>query len=177
MLRRWRQDDIPRTSIVSLDRTIRLAVSSRITEKKTNSSFVSACKVVRNGSWMEITFFIFGCFLAVVNGICGWPVLFYFTASFAQDISDILINKLLHQNMNWFNTKTQGELISTISKSSGLVQTALGDKLGIFISSTSNVTICLITCLWSGWKLTLAMSFVYPILIAISKLSSKVQIF
>uniref|UniRef100_T1JCV2 ABC-type xenobiotic transporter n=1 Tax=Strigamia maritima TaxID=126957 RepID=T1JCV2_STRMM len=114
--------------------------------------------------------------LELITGYLMVLILNFTSERIVFHLKKLYFKNLLKQDICWFDTRSQGELTSSIMRNLSLVQVALGEKLGTFLMCTSEVLVSLIFCFWNGWKLTLVMSCLYPILFGLGKFNFQMKI-
>jgi len=111
--------------------------------------------------------------LAIV-GIVSFIASFFYYAflnitalSQTTKIRSLVFNSLLKQEIAWHEKTSPGELSSRIISDTIIIEEGLGQKLGILVQNIFTFVFCIVLAFTSGWKLTLYMSSIIPVLIII----------
>nr|QUF59436.1 ATP-binding cassette transporter Abcb1-3 [Brachionus angularis] len=116
----------------------------------------------------------------VLLGI-GTMVLGYFQVAFwimaaerqVKKIRQTLFGCILKQNIGWFDTYKSGELTNRLTDDVNKIKDGIGDKLGNAIQYVSTFLVAVIISLVKGWKLTLVILSISPLLFCSSFLFTK----
>ncbi|XP_035227949.1 ATP-dependent translocase ABCB1-like, partial [Stegodyphus dumicola] len=87
----------------------------------------------------------------------------------------MFMESILKQDIGWFDTNKTGDFASRISGDMSKIQDGLGDKVPILISFISSTILSFASAFYYGWKLSLVILSVSPLLIAGMALLSKNQ--
>ncbi|XP_078519788.1 ATP-dependent translocase ABCB1-like isoform X2 [Lissotriton helveticus] len=80
---------------------------------------------------------------------------------------------ILHQEMSWFDTAKTGTLNSRLTDDINTIRDGLGDKVSMFAQYLSNFVAGIVIGFAYGWKLTLVILSICPLLAATAAISSK----
>ncbi|KAL8574859.1 hypothetical protein ACOMHN_044881 [Nucella lapillus] len=102
-----------------------------------------------------------GSFVLSILQVAGWV-----TASERQifKMRRAFFKAILRQNMAWFDTNPSGELTTRLSDDLERIRDGLGDKFGMVIRAVSQFVAGLVIGLYFGWKLSLVMMSIAPLL-------------
>ncbi|XP_069067783.1 ATP-dependent translocase ABCB1-like isoform X1 [Pleurodeles waltl] len=81
---------------------------------------------------------------------------------------------ILHQEMSWFDRAKTGTLNSRLTDDINTIRDGLGDKVSMFAQYLSNFVAGIVIGFVYGWKLTLVILSICPLLAATAAVSSKV---
>lgn len=79
-----------------------------------------------------------------------------------RTIRQTYIRSLLRQDISYFDTCTPGSVATSISNNADLIQTGLGEKVGVAFQSMAMLVSAFIIAFTQGWKLTLVTATTLP---------------
>nr|XP_057939638.1 ATP-dependent translocase ABCB1-like isoform X3 [Doryrhamphus excisus] len=79
-------------------------------------------------------------------------------------IRELFFHNVIRQDISWFDTNKTGHLITHLTDNIDKIQEGIGDKLGMLIKTIFTFILCLLLGLSRGWKLTLVMLAISPLL-------------
>ncbi|KAL6608846.1 P-loop containing nucleoside triphosphate hydrolase protein [Neocallimastix sp. 'constans'] len=82
-------------------------------------------------------------------------------------IRSLVYKSLLNQDIEWHEKTSPGELSSRIISDTILIEDGIGSKVGTLIQNITTFIACYIIAFTNGWKLTLLMMTVMPVLLII----------
>ncbi|XP_063421437.1 ATP-dependent translocase ABCB1-like isoform X2 [Mytilus trossulus] len=108
-------------------------------------------------------------YIAIAGGVmvCGYvQVSFWAVASERQAhrIRDMFLRNVLRQEIGWFDTHETGELNTRLSDDINKIHEGIGDKMGSCLQWTSGFLTGFIIGFIYGWKLTLVILAISPLL-------------
>lgn len=113
---------------------------------------------VNKNSLYFVYLFIAKFFLVYIHTSC-----FTITATRAtRAIRLAYIRSLLRQDISYFDTCTPGSVATSISNNADMIQTGLGEKVGVACQSIAMLTSAFIVAFTQGWKLTLVTATTLP---------------
>lgn len=84
------------------------------------------------------------------------------------DLRKDLFNAIITQEVEFFDTRRTGDLVSRLNSDTLLVQDAVSIKLSVLIRYTIQVIVGLVLMSFISWKLTVTLGFILPVIVAIS---------
>ncbi|XP_076435094.1 ATP-dependent translocase ABCB1-like [Babylonia areolata] len=122
------------------------------------------------------TFAIYYVIIGVVVTVCGYlQVVTWMTASERQShrIRNRFLYNILRQDIGWFDTHETGELNTRMSDDILKIHDGIGDKVATLIQGYSGTIAGFIIGFYYGWKLTLVILAVSPLLVVSAALFGK----
>ncbi|XP_076438755.1 ATP-dependent translocase ABCB1-like [Babylonia areolata] len=122
------------------------------------------------------TFAIYYVIIGVVVTVCGYvQVVTWMTASERQShrIRNHFLYNVLRQDIGWFDTHESGELTARLADDILKIHDGIGDKVATLIQGYSGTISGFIIGFYYGWKLTLVILTVSPLLIVSAALFGK----
>eukprot|EP00794_Sanderia_malayensis_P011087 gene11087-12255_t len=89
----------------------------------------------------------------------------------AKRIRTKCFNRIIRQDIGWFDVKDAGELSTRITEDVTKVQNGIGDKVGMLIHSVSMFLASFVIGFIYSWKLTLVMLAVTPLMVIVTALT------
>lgn len=90
-------------------------------------------------------------------------------------IKCLFMYSIMRQDIGWFDTNQTGDFTSRVTIDLERIREGIGEKLGIFVYFLSTTILSFICALAVGWKLTLVIMSLMPILIGSAAIMSKIQ--
>ncbi|KAL8602924.1 hypothetical protein ACOMHN_062619 [Nucella lapillus] len=122
------------------------------------------------------TFAIYYVIIGAVVVICGYTqVVAWMTASERQSqrIRNRFLYNVLRQDIGWFDTNETGELNTRLADDILKIHDGIGDKVGTLIQWNSGALAGFIIGFYYGWKLTLVILAVSPLLVVSAAIFGK----
>ncbi len=109
--------------------------------------------------------------------LCYFQIAFWLMPSEKQtrEIRKQLFESILRQDIGWFDTYKSEELNNRLTEDVNKIKDGIGDKLGNGIQYVSTFFISVIISFARGWKLTLVILSISPLLFISSFLFTKVS--
>ncbi|KAH6559790.1 hypothetical protein BASA61_000416 [Batrachochytrium salamandrivorans] len=107
------------------------------------------------------------CVLGVVTFVTSYgQMCFWMLAgeNQAKRIRELYFKAILRQEVAWFDETSTGELTTRMNADTSLIQEGLSDKVGLMIQFTSSFVAGFIIGFVKGWKLSLVLTTVFPVL-------------
>ncbi|PSR88794.1 P-loop containing nucleoside triphosphate hydrolase protein [Coniella lustricola] len=123
----------------------------------------------------------FWCILLTAVGAAVWICNFVFMAAWvifgeliAKNTRDTLFDNLMHKDMAWFDSQTDGisSSLSSMQVQTRELQIAMSQVMGFLITDSFVAIGCLITAFYYNWELTLVLLATIPVSIVILGLIS-----
>jgi ABC-type multidrug transport system fused ATPase/permease subunit len=108
--------------------------------------------------------------IGIVSFIASFLFNAYLSVSSSRQILRIralVFNSLMKQEIAWHEKTSPGELSSRIISDTILIEEGIGVRIGILLQNICTFVACFIIAFFNGWKLTLYMAIILPILIVI----------
>lgn len=98
----------------------------------------------------------------VVQGICFGIV----GSNLASRVRILFFKAVLRQEIGWFDldSNTSGALVSRLSSDAPAVRGAVADVLGVSVQNIATLVFGYVVAFTSGWKMTLVVTCVLPLL-------------
>ncbi|ORX80523.1 P-loop containing nucleoside triphosphate hydrolase protein [Anaeromyces robustus] len=106
--------------------------------------------------------------IGIVSFIASFLYYALLSISSSRQINKIrflVFKSLLKQEMAWHEKTNGGELTSSIISDTLLIEEGIGPKIGILLQNLSTFIICFVVAFINGWKLTLYVSTLFPVII------------
>lgn len=116
--------------------------------------------------------------LAVIICISFYIITSFFSLSAANQVHKIrclFMASILKQDIGWFDIRETGDFASRLTSDLNKIEDGIGEKVGFCISFFSSVIFCMACALFYGWKLTLVMLSITPIMALAVALLSRAQ--
>ncbi|GFR64849.1 multidrug resistance protein 1 [Elysia marginata] len=121
------------------------------------------------------TYAIYYCIIGGAILVCGYfQVMFWMVAAERQAhrIRKEFLQNVMRQHIGWFDTHEAAELNTRLADDIGKIQEGIGDKIGTFVQWTSTFFTGFTIGFAYGWKLTLVILAVSPLLALAASLFS-----
>ncbi|XWS12436.1 hypothetical protein CRYUN_Cryun37aG0088600 [Craigia yunnanensis] len=119
----------------------------------------------------EVPVLLVGSIAAAIQGII-FPL---FGGKLIQRIRSLTFEKVVHQNISWFDdpTNSSGALGARLSTDASTVRNLVGDALALIVQNISTIAAGLIIAFTANWKLALAILAVSPFMLIQGYLQTK----
>jgi ABC-type multidrug transport system fused ATPase/permease subunit len=122
-------------------------------------------------------FLIIYTIIGIVSFVASFLFNAFLTVSSSRQttrIRSMAFRSLLKQEIAWHEKTSPGELSSRIISDSILIEEGIGNKFGILLQNICTFVACFVMAFLIGWKLTLSMAIILPILIIVVTISGSI---
>ncbi|XP_061676126.1 ATP-dependent translocase ABCB1-like isoform X2 [Syngnathoides biaculeatus] len=123
------------------------------------------------------SFAIYYSILGAVVLVAAYMQVAFFTLSAGRQVKRIrkcFFHRIMRQDIGWFDVNETGELNTRLTDDVYKIQEGIGDKVGMLIQSCTTFITSVVIGLSKGWKLTLVILAISPLLAVMAGVFSKV---
>ncbi|XP_054636825.1 ATP-dependent translocase ABCB1-like [Dunckerocampus dactyliophorus] len=144
-----------------------------------NASDHNSTLIVLNDTFQEemTTFAVYYSIMGAFVLVAAYMQVAFFTLSAGRQVLRIrkcFFHSVMRQDIGWFDVNDTGELNTRLTDDVYKIQEGIGEKMGMLSKSFSTVILSLIIGFSKGWKLTLVILAISPLLGLSAALFSKV---
>ncbi|XP_061633407.1 ATP-dependent translocase ABCB1-like isoform X1 [Phyllopteryx taeniolatus] len=123
------------------------------------------------------SFAIYYSILGAIVLVAAYMQVAFFTLSAGRQVKRIrkcFFHSIMRQDIGWFDVNETGELNTRLTDDVYKIQEGIGDKVAMLIQSCSTFITSVVIGLSKGWKLTLVILAISPLLVVMAGVFSKV---
>jgi len=139
------------------------------TNSYTNDLNVASLFMKKDDFWHEFhKYMLYLGLVSILSFVGSYLMDAYLTVSsmrIVTKIRSLTFKSIVKQEIQWHENTSPGELASRIISDTILIEEGIGFKLGMVCQSVVTFISCFILAYKSGWKLSLAMSVIIPIIL------------
>ncbi|CAH3028476.1 unnamed protein product, partial [Porites evermanni] len=132
-----------------------------------------------NATQTEMTkFALYYVYLAAGNLVVAYGQMAFWSLTATRQVKKMrlaLFSSILKQDIGWFDTSEPGELNNRFTEDLNQVFDGIGHKIGMFVHAISIVLAGFVLAFVYGWKLTLVLISVTPLLVVAGGILGKVM--
>uniref|UniRef100_A0A3Q2XLB5 ATP-binding cassette, sub-family B (MDR/TAP), member 4 n=1 Tax=Hippocampus comes TaxID=109280 RepID=A0A3Q2XLB5_HIPCM len=137
----------------------------------------TVARLTVTADYSNIFFAIYYSILGAVVVVAAYMQVAFFTLSAGRQVKRIrkcFFHSIMRQDIGWFDINETGELNTRLTDDVYKIQEGIGDKVAMLIQSSATFITSVVIGLSKGWKLTLVILAVSPLLGVMAGLFSKV---
>ncbi|XP_061918777.1 phosphatidylcholine translocator ABCB4-like isoform X3 [Entelurus aequoreus] len=134
-----------------------------------NTSDHNSTSMIFNATFQEAmaTYAVYYSIIGVLVLVAAYLQVAFFTISAGRQVQRIrkrFFHSVMRQDIGWFDVNDTGELNTRLTEDVYKIQEGIGDKLGMLLQSISTFIFSFVVGLSKGWKLTLVILAICPLL-------------
>ncbi|XP_061771598.1 ATP-dependent translocase ABCB1-like isoform X3 [Nerophis ophidion] len=134
-----------------------------------NTSNHNSTSMIFNSTFQEAmaTYAVYYSIIGVLVLVAAYMQVAFFTISAGRQVQRIrkrFFHCVMRQDIGWFDVNDTGELNTRLTEDVYKIQEGFGDKLGMLLQSVSTFIFSFVVGLSKGWKLTLVILAICPVL-------------